>query len=162
VGATGINLCGRLSGGATFNGHDSIYNGTLSFNDRGNEAQLNQFYLVAERAVDKTSDGFDFGARADVNYGTDSSFTTALGWDDEVSKSHTLCKMAIPQAYVEAFIPVGSGLTIKAGHFYTLIGYEVVTAPETSSILMPTPCSTVSLLLIRGFSRHTHSVSRLP
>ncbi len=128
--ATGLNLRGWLSGGVTFNGEGSNYNGTLSFNDRSNEFQMNQFYLVAERAIDKTSDAIDLGGRVDVAYGTDSGFTTALGWDDKISSSRDFYKLALPQAYVEAFLPIGSGLTVKAGHFYTLIGYEVVTAPD--------------------------------
>ena len=33
---------------------------------------------------------------------------------------------AIPQAYVEL---AANNWSVKAGHFYTLIGYEVVTAP---------------------------------
>ena len=127
---TGLNLRGWLSSGATFNGEGSNYNGTLSFNDRSNEFQLNQLYIVAERAIDKTSESFDLGGRVDVTYGTDSAFTTALGWDDKISSSKDFYKLALPQAYVEAFLPIGSGLTVKAGHFYTLIGYEVVTAPD--------------------------------
>jgi hypothetical protein len=38
-------------------------------------------------------------------------------------------KFAIPQLYLEAFAPLGKGITVKLGHFYTLIGNEVVTAP---------------------------------
>jgi hypothetical protein len=38
--------------------------------------------------------------------------------------------LALPQAYGEAYVPVGNGLNVKAGHFYTPIGFEVVTAPD--------------------------------
>jgi hypothetical protein len=38
--------------------------------------------------------------------------------------------IALPQAYIEAYIPVGNGLNVKAGHFYTPIGYETVPAPD--------------------------------
>jgi hypothetical protein len=36
----------------------------------------------------------------------------------------------MPQAYVETNLPIGKGLSVKVGHFYTLLGYEVVTAPD--------------------------------
>jgi hypothetical protein len=90
---------------------------------------MNQLYFIAERAVDKTKDQFDIGGRFDMFYGTDSSFTTAVGWNENISQSSRFYKFALPQLYAEAFIPVGNGLTIKAGHLYTLIGNEVVTAP---------------------------------
>ena len=38
--------------------------------------------------------------------------------------------MAIPQAYLEVVAPVGTGLRVKAGHFYTIIGNETVMAPD--------------------------------
>jgi len=36
----------------------------------------------------------------------------------------------LPQAYAEIYAPIGNGLNIKAGHFYTPIGYETVPAPD--------------------------------
>src|SRR5690606_23028466 len=38
--------------------------------------------------------------------------------------------IALPQAYFEIFAPFGNGITAKIGHFYTIIGNEVVTAPD--------------------------------
>jgi Putative beta-barrel porin-2, OmpL-like. bbp2 len=131
---TGLSFRGWLSQGITFNGEDqaSNFNGPLSFNDRDDEYQMNQLSLVIERAIDKTSDSFDLGGRFDLMYGTDAAFTQALGWDDKIVGDRTsrFYKMAMPQLYAEMLVPIGSGLTIKAGHFYTLIGYEVVTAPD--------------------------------
>jgi hypothetical protein len=64
-------------------------------------------------------------------YGTDSAFTTSVGFDDNItSSSYRYYTMAIPQAYLETNIPVLDGVKFKAGHFYTLIGYEVVPAPD--------------------------------
>jgi hypothetical protein len=38
--------------------------------------------------------------------------------------------VALPQAYAEIYAPIANGLTVKAGHFYTPIGYESVPAPN--------------------------------
>jgi hypothetical protein len=36
----------------------------------------------------------------------------------------------MPQAYMEVYAPWGNGLTMKLGHFYTILGYETVPAVE--------------------------------
>jgi hypothetical protein len=89
-----------------------------------------------EKAADGTSNACDWGFRADMMYGTDAQKTQAFGnpgavnrnqgtWD--ASLDHGAYGWAIPQLYAE--VAMGN-LSIKAGHFYTLIGYEVVTAPD--------------------------------
>lgn len=98
------------------------------FNSRPDEVQLHQAWLFAEKAID-TSNGFDIGGRIDYLYGTDSQDTQAFGiandhwdngWDNGPDYGH-----AIPQLYAE----VGYGdLSVKLGHFYTIIGWEVVQA----------------------------------
>ena len=98
------------------------------FNNRPDEFNLHQAWLYAEKSID-TSDGFDIGGRVDYLYGIDAQDTQAFGinnnhWDnqwDNGSYGH-----ALPQAYLEA----GYGdLSVKLGHFYTIIGWEVVGAP---------------------------------
>ena len=99
------------------------------FNDRADELNLHQAWLYAEKAID-TSCGFDIGGRIDYVYGIDGPDTQAFGidndhwdndWDNGGFYGH-----AIPQLYLEA----GYGdLSVKVGHFYTIIGWEVVGAP---------------------------------
>ena len=99
-----------------------------AFNTYPGVVQLQQAWLYAEKAID-TSNGFDIGGRIDYLYGTDGPNTQAFGtdprgwdndWDNGGQYGH-----AIPQLYVEA----GYGdVSVKAGHFYTIIGYEVVQA----------------------------------
>ncbi|MCG8651943.1 MAG: porin [Pirellulales bacterium] len=99
------------------------------FNSRPDDYQLQQSWVYFEKAID-TSCGFDIGGRLDYIYGTDGPDTQAFGinnnhwdnqWDNGGDYGH-----AIPQAYLEA----GYGdLSVKVGHFYTIIGYEVVGAP---------------------------------
>lgn len=107
-------------------------NDVLSFNDNPHRFNLHQGWLYAEKVADG-SDGFDWGFRVDAMYGIDASKTQSFGnsagrFDNGGSFTRGAgYGFAIPQAYAE----VASGdWSIKAGHFYTLIGYEVVTAPD--------------------------------
>ena len=99
------------------------------FNDRADEFNLHQAWLYAEKAID-TSCGFDIGGRFDYIYGIDGPDTQAFGidndhWDNDWDNGN-FYGHAIPQAYLEA----GYGdLSVKVGHFYTIIGWEVVGAP---------------------------------
>jgi hypothetical protein len=119
----------------------------VTFNDRDSELQLNQLYLYLQRPVNTGGESWDFGGRFDFLYGSDSIFTQAYGipfvdprtglplnrghWDLHLSSfSDRFYAIALPQAYAELNIPIGNGLNIKAGHFYTPVGYEVVTAPD--------------------------------
>lgn len=99
------------------------------FNDRPDEFNLHQAWLYAEKAID-TSCGFDIGGRIDYIYGIDGQNTQAFGadrgwdndWDNTGANGYG---HALPQAYLEA----GYGdLSVKVGHFYTIIGWEVVPA----------------------------------
>lgn len=100
------------------------------FFDRDDELQLHQAWLYAEKAA--TCDS-PFGFRADLMYGVDADDTQAFGnnpgeWDYLNGFDHGAYGWAIPQLYGE--VALGENVTVKAGHFYTLIGYEVVTAPD--------------------------------
>jgi hypothetical protein len=78
------------------------------------------------------SNAWGFGGRMDLMFGTDSRFTQATGLDNNLISENNLrfYDLAIPQAYLEVFAPLGNGLTAKIGHFYTIIGQEVVMAPN--------------------------------
>ncbi|MGH8477959.1 MAG: porin [Methylococcales bacterium] len=130
------------------------FNGTVTFNDRSGELQLNQFYLYLQRAVEANGDHFDIGGRFDFLFGSDAIFTQAYGvpaldpqtlqplnrghWDlNLVNRDHRFYGIALPQAYAELNLPVGNGISVKVGHFYTPIGYEVVTAPDNFFVTKP-------------------------
>jgi len=127
------SLFGDLGDGITVGGWASVgyHSAALPlFNSRPDEVQLHQAWMYAEKAID-TSSGFDIGGRLDYIYGTDGPDTQAFGidndhwdngWDNGGDYGH-----AIPQAYVEA----GYGdWSVKMGHFFTIIGWEVVGAPD--------------------------------
>ena len=134
----GINTYGWFDVGIGANNWGSPFNGPITFNDRNWQGQMNQLYLVNERLLD-VDNGRWLGGRVDLLYGTDYIFTTARGLDANLlnqanpagvvgapswasSKDYGL---AMPQLYGE----VGAGNhAVKFGHFYTIIGYEVVPA----------------------------------
>lgn len=136
---------GWVNWGFTGNEHDpdNEFNGPVTFNDRANDFQMNQLYLSIGRQTNSSACGWDFGGRVDLLYGSDYFFTTALGlethgdgsprWNGEGgprAAGATLYGLALPQAYAEVFAPLGSGVTVKLGHFYSLLGYESVMATE--------------------------------
>ncbi len=141
----GFFVDGWLAQGFTVNPDDpaNSFNGPLTFNDRANEYQMNQLYVRLGRAVDTSSCCWDVGGQVDLLYGTDYFFTTALGLETEQDGSPrwnsddgprgagaAMYGLAMPQAYAEVFAPFRHGLSVKIGHFYTILGYERVPAPE--------------------------------
>jgi hypothetical protein len=103
-----------------------------SFNNHPHRVNLHQGWLYAEKVADG-SEGLDWGFRMDAMYGVDASDTQSFGnpagrWDNGGSFTRGGgYGFAIPQLYAE----LASGdWSVKVGHFYTLIGYEVVTAPD--------------------------------
>jgi hypothetical protein len=139
---------------ANFHSSPDKYNGPVTFNDRTGELQMNQLYLYLQKAVNVNGDAFDFGGRVDFMYGTDAIFTQAYGspafdpqtgapinrghWDLHLSSHEDrFYGIALPQVYAEFNLPVGNGVSVKAGHFYTPIGYEVVTAPDNFFVTKP-------------------------
>lgn len=143
-----LEFGGWLHGGATFNpSQNNGFNGPVIFADQANRFQLNQLNLFMRRSVVSEGNAWDFGGRFDFMFGTDAIFTQAFGvpaydvnsgeslkrsnWDLNLccSSSRTY-GIALPQAYVETYVPVGHGLNIKLGHFYTPTGFETVPAPD--------------------------------
>ena len=109
-------------------GYHSEDNGL--FNSRPEELNLHQAWLYAERVADACENPLGF--RADIMYGIDADDTQAFGnnpgrWDFRNGFDYGSYGWAIPQLYGEVAF---GDWSVKAGHFYTLVGYEVVTAPD--------------------------------
>ena len=102
------------------------------FNSDPDRVNLHQQWLYAEKIADG-SDGWGFGGRIDFMYGTDANDTQSFGNSDSVwdfAQGNNIrggYGFALPQAYVEV---ANGDWSIIGGHFYTLLGYEVVTAPD--------------------------------
>jgi len=132
----GVATYGWVEAGIGANNWGSPFNGPITLADRNWQGQMNQLYLVNERVIDTSGGGWDWGGRIDLLYGTDSIFTTARGLDAYGVQRYGLENvaswpsskdygLAMPQLYGEI---ARDDLTVRIGHFYTIIGYEVVPA----------------------------------
>ena len=132
-----------MAQGFTWNGDSpkNRFNTPVTFNDRANEFQLNQMYLSMSKAADSRRRRFGVGGQIDLLYGTDYYFTTATGletnsdgtqkWNsDDGPRGAALYGLAMPQLFAEFYAPFGQGTSVKFGHFYTIMGYESVQAPN--------------------------------
>lgn len=126
--ATGYETAPFDIGGWVQGGYHNKSDGL--FNTHPNHFDAQQVNLYIERIADG-SEGLDFGFRFDAMYGTDAPNTQAFGnppgsWDFLNGFDHGVYGWAFPQLYGEVAY---QDLSVKAGHFYTPVGYEVVTAP---------------------------------
>ena len=124
----GLKIGGWATAGINYNTDNAPdnSNGPMSMTDRSNEFNLYQLDLFIEKVVTKGKN-WDVGGRFDYMFGTDTRYTQATGnWDTHLMNPNSYYNMALPQAYLEVFAPVGNGLNGKFGHFYTIIGYESV------------------------------------
>lgn len=102
------------------------------FNTVPDSFNLHQGYLYIERAAKAKDDGaMGFGFRADLVYGIDAANTQAFGnhpgrFDYQNGWDHGQYGWAMPQLFADF---AWEKTSVKVGHFYTLMGYEVVTAP---------------------------------
>jgi hypothetical protein len=90
--------------------------------------------MYLERTAEPTDGDLDWGFRTDIMYGVDAADTQAFGNTQDgagnprgydTGWNHGIYGWALPQLYAEV---AGDGWSVKAGHFYTLVGYEVVGA----------------------------------
>lgn len=125
-------LCDRDVNGWKVGGWSNIgyhnANTNFNFNNYASHTQLQQQWFWAEKVADG-SNGLGLGGRIDYLYGTDAPDTQAFGipnnhwdngWDNGGAYGH-----AIPQAYGEVAY---ENLSAKIGHFFTIVGNEVVQA----------------------------------
>jgi hypothetical protein len=153
----GVTWGGWLQASVTANANAPAdgYNGPMTFNDRSGQVQMNQVYFYLQKAIAVNGDEWDWGGRFDGMYGSDSILTQAYGtpyanlgnpsqplnrnnWDLNLGSHNNLYNsFALPQAYASLNVPFGNGVDVKVGHFYTPIGYEVVTAPDNFFMSKP-------------------------
>lgn len=125
----GESCTGITAGGWIQSGFHTYNNGM--FNNHPDHFDLHQMWIYSEKALNTQGCCWDWGYRVDYVYGTDGPDTQAFGnhpdtWDFGWTHGDYYGH-AIPQLYGE----VGYGnLSVKLGHFYTIVGYEVVAAPD--------------------------------
>lgn len=128
----GFDVGGWTSAGYTLNDNGASganANFPVAFNQRGEELLLNQLWFYAVREADTTCQTWDWGFRIDYLFGADAQDTQTFGdggFDDNWD-SGSEYGSALPQLYAEFKY---NDFSVIAGHFFTIIGYEVVGAPQ--------------------------------
>jgi hypothetical protein len=125
-----VRVRGWLGAGYVYNSSNpnSKFNGPYNSIDRSAEPMFNQAYLIVERPL--PGDGsFGAGFRIDALFGYDFFLGQSRGFEVDRSFNQRwngqYYGLAIPQAYLEAGT---ERVSLKLGHFYTLVGYEVLPA----------------------------------
>ncbi len=126
----GIQAGGWLNGGIMLNMHNNSQsrNDPVAFSNPAGEVQGNQAWGYLVKETNTGGYGWDFGARVDYVFGTDGPDTQAFGgggWDQGWNSGGEYGS-AIPQIYAEVAY---NDVKVKLGHFFTIMGYEVVPAP---------------------------------
>ena len=101
------------------------------YNKHPGKFNLHQQWFYLGKEADGRR-GWDWGFRTDVIYGVDAQDTQAFGnnpgnWDFQNGWDNGIYGWAMPQLYGEV---ENGDLNIKFGRFFTLVGYEVVAAPQ--------------------------------
>jgi predicted component of type VI protein secretion system len=119
---------------------ENSFVGNLRGAGRGNVNELRLYDLSADYTFNMAefkiykdpSDAHPFGFGLSVNGGEDARKNHALGifrGSDDVFPYNNTPPIDLLEAYVSYKIPLGDGLTIKAGKFASLLGFEVIEAP---------------------------------
>jgi hypothetical protein len=113
----------EISGWTQIGYHDRP---TGLFNTNPKSVGVHQIWFDFDKAADNDAEGLGrLGYHFDLVYGRDAENTAAFGqttgWDTAVDN------WAMPQLYLTAQV---GDWDVTAGKFYTIMGYEVVTAPD--------------------------------
>ena len=128
------NCLGVTAGGWVSAGYHNRSTGL--FNSHPHKFNLHQAWLYAEKETDAGPCCWDWGFRVDAMYGVDGQDTQAFGNPRadvpnsgiyDASLDHGIYGWALPQAYLEVAY---DDFSVMIGHFYTIVGYEVVPAPD--------------------------------
>ncbi|GIX03663.1 MAG: hypothetical protein KatS3mg113_0669 [Planctomycetaceae bacterium] len=124
---------GAFTGNGVFN---NVYYGAGFNNAREwHRLNMNQAGVYVGKVADG-SEGIGFGGRVELVYGADGNEFQSFGnnpgrYDFVNGWDHGIFEWALPQLYGE--VAVGK-LSVKAGLFYTLVGYEVL--PNTGQFFL--------------------------
>lgn len=132
----------------------------LRFYDHDNGYTFN----AAELSVKKDpSPRYRLGYGVVVTAGLDSQKNHSLGIfrsaDDQGPFFRNTSTFDLPEAYASYLLPVGEGLTLKAGKWATLIGYEVYESPKNLNFsrsflyTLATPYTNTGLLATYPFAK---------
>lgn len=114
-----FKIYGWIEGGITGNPDAPVDNHNFGhlFTDRSNEPLLNQASIVAERALDPSVTGFDWGFKAWFMYGSDARYSKSVGFWDFVTDDRV--QPDFPELYVSGHAPIPgtNGVDLKLGKY---------------------------------------------
>lgn len=126
-----IEFRGWIDAGYIWNTQDpaSRFNGPYNAVDRSNEPMMNQLYFIGEKKLPTGRPGV--GGRVDLLYGEDFFLAESIGMEKRPDGSPHWNKEYYGLALPQAFVSLGSQrLSLQLGHFYSVVGYEGVMAPD--------------------------------
>nr|WP_294550980.1 outer membrane beta-barrel protein [uncultured Rhodopila sp.] len=125
----GIHLSAQLDGGVIFNPFrpSTGLNWGQAFTDHGNQAQLNQLLLTAEKPLDPKDPDYQWGFKVQFMYGSDARFTQYLGQFNNALPGDRY-QFDLVEANVQAHLPfpTSGGMDVKVGQYATPLGYETI------------------------------------
>jgi Putative beta-barrel porin-2, OmpL-like. bbp2 len=126
----GIHIGLQIEGGFTGNPqqpNDGVNFGRL-FDDRANQAQLNQVLLTVNKPTDPNATGFDWGFKVQGMYGSDARYTHFLGVFDQAPGPGYENQFDVVEGDVLLHVPfpTAGGMDVKVGLYPTPLGYEVI------------------------------------
>ncbi|MBQ2821451.1 MAG: porin [Thermoguttaceae bacterium] len=129
---------GYLAQGFNVNSNSTSYSEPVGTYDKEGY-QLNQLYLSVGRRICR-GDQWAVGGQVDIMFGTDYYYMTSTGletdhnnqphWNgkdlnrDHYRAGREMYGMALPQAFLEAYVPILAGVDVKVGHFNSVMGFE--------------------------------------
>lgn len=126
----GVVLSGYVDAGYMYNfGNAPLTNGGSPERVTHGDFSLNAFKLTLEKGLSDANE-FQAGFRADVKLGEDAA---TMGGNNNATFGSS-DSINVDQAYVIVRAPIGNGLDITAGKFYSLLGYEVDDRPANLNI----------------------------
>jgi len=123
-----VRVFGWIENSFTGNANGTPQNGQnfgVFPNHLANRWMGNQYYLALENPLESV-DYVNFGFRFDMLFGNDWLFTKDYGLFDNAFPINHFAGLDLPQIYGEVHLPVLTprGLDIRAGRFYSLMGFE--------------------------------------
>jgi Putative beta-barrel porin-2, OmpL-like. bbp2 len=123
-----FKLYGWIQGGFIGNPENPVDNHNFGqlYTDRSNEAVLNQVSVVAERDLDPSVTGFDWGFKAWFMYGADTRYSKALGLMD--TTTDYILQPDFPEVSASVHIPIPgtNGMDVKGGKYQDPMSAETL------------------------------------
>lgn len=96
------------------------------FDDKANTVLLNQVQVTAQRAINSSAPGYDYGFILQADEGTDSRYIHYLGEFNYLTSSRYQFTVLQAAALMHAPWLTPGGIDFKLGQFVTPIGYETI------------------------------------